>query len=279
MLRGDFCRRLLSISPVVEGSQTADVHIEHFKRVLDVYNKTTSMILFVVGDNCTTNRSIANKLSVPLVGCASHRLNLAVQAYLKQYEQELDELNALMVQLRHPNNSAELAKFTDLRPIKRNTTRWSSTREMVSRYIEIRSDIRKVEAVEDFIPTAFIHRKLVALNEDLCVFDSVCKKLQDEETSMADTRLLFTSLLDRYPDLGTHLSPTSKIVHSPNFENAAIKIPPTSNACERLFSQTKLILTPQRGRLADVNFEALTFLRANLDMWNASTLVDADSSD
>ncbi|ETI42587.1 hypothetical protein F443_12267 [Phytophthora nicotianae P1569] len=38
----------------------------------------------------------------------------------------------------------------------------------------------------------------------------------------------------------------------------------TSNACERLFAQTGLILTPQRGRLANANFEALTFLRANL---------------
>ncbi|ETK94621.1 hypothetical protein L915_02364 [Phytophthora nicotianae] len=145
--------------------------------------------------------------------------------------------------------------------------------------------------------------------------------LQDEETSMADNRQLFNSLLDRYSDLDTHLNPSSKIVQSPNFENAAIKVAngaplraaeakpvakfkrkrdrapdfamtillegsaarrtgqssvvyklaadegsATSNACERLFAQTGLILTPQRGRLANANFEALTFLRANLGM-------------
>ncbi|KAG6956056.1 hypothetical protein JG688_00011596 [Phytophthora aleatoria] len=105
---------------------------------------------------------------------ALHRLNLAVQSSLKSYETELDQVNTLMVQLRQPNNSAELAKFTDLRPVKRNATRWSSTREMLERYIRIRSDIRKVEAVEDYVPSASAHRNLAALDPDLRVFDSVC---------------------------------------------------------------------------------------------------------
>ncbi|KAF1777846.1 hypothetical protein GQ600_18962 [Phytophthora cactorum] len=48
-----------------------------FDCVLDVYNKTLDMVAFIVGDNCSTNQSITTKLDVPLVGCASHRFNLA----------------------------------------------------------------------------------------------------------------------------------------------------------------------------------------------------------
>ncbi|KAF1780824.1 Ankyrin repeat-containing domain [Phytophthora cactorum] len=40
---------------------------------------------------------------------------------------------------------------------------------------------------------------------------------------MADTRLLFSSLLERYPEMDIHLDPASTIVHSPTFEKAAIK--------------------------------------------------------
>ncbi|RAW19997.1 hypothetical protein PC110_g23561, partial [Phytophthora cactorum] len=32
------------------------------------------------------------------------------------------------------------------------------------------------------------------------------------------------------------------------------KLPPTSNSCERLFSQAKLVLTPQRATMLPVNF-------------------------
>eukprot|EP00644_Phytophthora_capsici_P010759 jgi/Phyca11/104645/e_gw1.9.920.1 len=57
-----------------------------FKNILDVYNKTEDMVGFLVGDNCSTNQSIATKMGVPLVGCASHRFNLAVGKYLAPHE-------------------------------------------------------------------------------------------------------------------------------------------------------------------------------------------------
>ncbi|KAG6962595.1 hypothetical protein JG688_00008523 [Phytophthora aleatoria] len=68
-----------------DGSQDADAHIKLFDCMLDVYNKTLDMVAFIVGDNCSTNQSIATKLDVPLVGCASHRFNLAVNKYLAEY--------------------------------------------------------------------------------------------------------------------------------------------------------------------------------------------------
>ncbi|KAG4225323.1 hypothetical protein PC116_g26243 [Phytophthora cactorum] len=60
--------------------------------------------------------------------------------------------------------------------------------------------------------------------EDLRIFDSMCKKLQDDRTTMAEARLLFISLLEKYPTMEGRLEPASKIVHSPRCESAAIKV-------------------------------------------------------
>ncbi|ETP39963.1 hypothetical protein F442_12610 [Phytophthora nicotianae P10297] len=107
-----------------EDGQSADAHIEMIDNVLGVYEKNRAMLRFVVGDNCPTNKDIATRLKVPLIGCASHRFNLAVCEYLAEYEDLIAEVQALCIQLRHPNNSAALAAFTGLKPLKANVTRW-----------------------------------------------------------------------------------------------------------------------------------------------------------
>ncbi|KAE9360430.1 hypothetical protein PF008_g1816 [Phytophthora fragariae] len=44
-------------------------------------------------------------------------------------------------------------------------------------------------------------------------------------------------------------------------------VPPTSNICERLFSQSNLVLSDQRRALRPATLEMLVFLRANRDLW------------
>ncbi|KAJ8558998.1 hypothetical protein ON010_g8451 [Phytophthora cinnamomi] len=320
--RGKLRVPLLGLSPLEDGTQTADAHIKLFENILDVYNKTNDMVGSMVGDNCATNQSIATKMGIPLVGCASHRFNLTVNKFLEPYGDLLDEVNNLMVELRRENNRAELKQYTDLTPIKGNVTRWSSTFTMVQRYIRIRAEIKKVDAVEEMVPTGGKHRKLVALFEHLKKFESICKQLQREDTSMREVRVMFDAVIAYYPVMSEHLKSTAKIVHTPAFETVVVKVlagsvlssaeiaalkrfeqtqsigkkrkereedyatvllqgkgkrkheariatymplvkmvPPTSNTVERLFSQCKLVLTPQRRSMLPANFEQLTFLR------------------
>uniref|UniRef100_H3GUY7 Uncharacterized protein n=1 Tax=Phytophthora ramorum TaxID=164328 RepID=H3GUY7_PHYRM len=297
---------LLGLPPLTDGTHTADAHAQLFENVLDVYHKTNDMVGFLVGDNCNTNQCIANKMGIPLVGCASHRFNLAVNKFLAPYESLLGEVNDLMVALRQENNFAELKKHTELLPVKRNVTRWSSTFTMVQRYI--RSDIQKVEAVEELIPT--------------------------------EVRLLFDALVAEYPVMAEHLKATARIVHTPAFESGIVHlisghglssaeaeahkpfekrsstrkkrkdrdedyaslllrsggkraradtttdylplvklIPPTSNKVERLLSQCKLVMTPQRRCIPPANFEQLSFLRANRSMWDLITVASVCEKD
>eukprot|EP00644_Phytophthora_capsici_P017641 jgi/Phyca11/120718/e_gw1.42.264.1 len=90
---------------MAEDGQSADAHIEMIDNVLGVYETNREMLRFVVGDNCPTNKAIATRIKVPLIGCASHRFNLAVCEYLTEYEDLVAEVQALCIQLRHPNTA------------------------------------------------------------------------------------------------------------------------------------------------------------------------------
>ncbi|KAE8998011.1 hypothetical protein PR002_g18872 [Phytophthora rubi] len=324
---GEVRVQLLAVSPLEEGSQDADAHIKLVDGVLDVYNKKLDMVAFIVGDNCATNQSVATKLGVPLVGCASHRFNLAVNRFLADSEPLLTQVNTLMSKLSQANNFAQLAKATSLHPIKRNITRWSSNFEMLQRYERIRPQIKTVEAVEELIPTGASHRKLLELLQHMKKFESVTKKLQGDGIDLADVRLLLsppprlctllieaavvkaingcalssaekaavkrfeepkrgTKRKERAEDYATQIlragpskrSKTGGRSDGTIYSSLLKQLPPTSNACERLFSQCKRVLTPQRTSMLPANFELIMFLRANRNMWGVTTLADVGSN-
>ncbi|KAG2800053.1 hypothetical protein PC129_g17089 [Phytophthora cactorum] len=271
---GQLRRTLLVMSPPDERSRDGDAHIALLRNVLAVYNKTIDVILFLVADNCSTNHSIANKLGIPLVGCASHRFNLAVKKFLTEHEDLLHQVNNLMLQLHQQKNGAELFMLTPLRPKKRNVTRWSSTYNPVQGYGAIRPQSRLVEAVEDLVPSTGDHKKLVGLLKHLEKLDSVCKRLQCETTTMSETfRGKRKERQDSYAAQiiqqgGAKRRQVERAVYSP----LATPVPPTLNTCERFFTECKMILTPQRSCMLLAHFEMLMFLRANNDMWDVTSL-------
>ncbi|KAG3086359.1 hypothetical protein PI125_g18948 [Phytophthora idaei] len=131
---------------------SAEAYLEMIDAVFELYNKDSAMIMFIVADNCATNQAIATRLGVPLIGCASHRFNLAVCRYLEDYKPLIDQVQTLCIHLRYTNNAAELARHTHYKPLKSNATRWSSTYQMLARYVKISDAIKMVAAVEDLLP-------------------------------------------------------------------------------------------------------------------------------
>ena len=81
---------MLSIKPLladgVQGMRAAD-HIEHIEKVLESYGKKMDNILCLVGDNCSVNKSMSRILDIPLIGCASHKFNLAVREWITNQPQ------------------------------------------------------------------------------------------------------------------------------------------------------------------------------------------------
>lgn len=74
---------LLGFSPLLtEDSYTSENHKDLIEFVLDVFGNTLSNVICLIGDNCNVNKSLSDLCGIPLVGCACHRLNLAIQEYL-----------------------------------------------------------------------------------------------------------------------------------------------------------------------------------------------------
>ena len=63
------------------------------------------------------------KRQVPLIGCASHRLNLACQEFYADKMDLIEKVDFLMKDLKTLKNSAKLRKYTQEKPERRNATR------------------------------------------------------------------------------------------------------------------------------------------------------------
>ena len=148
---------LLAFSPLIdESSYTTDSHIAFLEFVLNVYDKSIQNVKFLVCDNENLNKSISRKLNVPMIGCASHRLNLAVKAALIDAQEEMDLVMKLMKKFLSLKQSAKLRKATNLRPVLRNETRWSSAYSMLQRYFDIQHFVDKTDPeLLQLLPTQY----------------------------------------------------------------------------------------------------------------------------
>ena len=129
---------LLAFSPLIDATDfTSEKQAEFIKWNLSVFNKSVSNLIFMIGDNCSTNVKIAQDLKLPFIGCASHRLKLAVKFYIEKEEHIVRKIHELMKKLSTLKNRGALRKKTPLCPILRNVTRWSSTYCMIERYLRL----------------------------------------------------------------------------------------------------------------------------------------------
>ncbi|POM64142.1 Hypothetical protein PHPALM_20371 [Phytophthora palmivora] len=220
-------RPLLAMAPILEPPEpdaddtvivhNAEAHRDAFILILTVFGKKIDQVIFLVSDNCPLNKKLARLLNVPLVGCASHRLNLAVSILTKPMEDVLDKIQKLMVRLRTLNQSAKLRFKTNLRPTLRQDTRWGSSFKMLTRYFELLEFIdRDDEILIDFIPSPSENKKLKMLLETIMYRVGL--------HGLANGQSLFDALLAKKPDLKRYLGATGSIVANPEFEAACVKI-------------------------------------------------------
>ena len=58
------------------------------------------MLFFLLPDNENRNKAIANKFGIPMIGFASHRLNLCDKKLQSRYSNELQMVQMMMKKLR-----------------------------------------------------------------------------------------------------------------------------------------------------------------------------------
>ena len=173
--------------------------------------------------------------------CSSYRLcftrlNLAVNEYVKPNKELIEKVNLLMNKLKKLKNAGKLRAYTNLRPVQKNETRWNSLYEMFKRYSELREYLSKSDFAEDpllvdTIPSPRENANIVTLSYNLAKCNSIQLALQKEETTLAETRALFASLINEYPVMAKYISQNSAIVHSKDFESAIFKIQDEKYGC------------------------------------------------
>ncbi|ETL28288.1 hypothetical protein L917_18140 [Phytophthora nicotianae] len=240
---------------------------------LSRYNKPWEAVHFMVADNCSVNQYIGSREGgLPMVGCASHRFNLAVTDYLTSYEALLSKIHALMTKLRTIKGEPFFVELPTCRPSI------------------------------DMIPGGRV--PMQSYNEVLADFEGVTKTLQRSTLTLSGVRRLFRpgvptrkeqlSAAERADfrrtgrDVTEETSPTQaaqlslvqqafkkrKVSKRSLYADVAF-IPPTSNECERFFSSVKLVYSDLRKRLDVSTLEVLMFLMYNSDLWDVYTIESA----
>ena len=218
---------LLAFSTFDDGStQSATAHVEFLDFVLEVFGQDMNNVVALIADNCNTNRLIAEILDKPLLGCNSHRFNIAVVEFMSCHNGLINKISILMSKLRFPVAAAKLRKHTELRALGANRTRWSSTFVMLNRYLQIRQFIGllHISGIEELMLTPTEEKEAEKLCQMLSDFDSVTKALQSNTVTLSEVRVLFDSIITAYPSTIGRLSTNSPIVSNPDFEKGIVKI-------------------------------------------------------
>ncbi|ETI29817.1 hypothetical protein F443_23062 [Phytophthora nicotianae P1569] len=165
-------------------------------------------------------------MGIHLVGCASHRLNLAVRTLLEPHEANMEQVQSPMKRLRTLTQAAKLRLKTSLRSKLRQETRWGSTYTLLARYFDLREFISADdEDLAELMPSPAANRRLKALLLELADVESVSMKFQSVELNLLDVRDLLDGLLEVMPSFHRYfLAPNADIVAAPEFESAVIKI-------------------------------------------------------
>ncbi|KAE9199324.1 hypothetical protein PF004_g19300 [Phytophthora fragariae] len=157
------------------------------------------------------------------------------------------------------------------------------------------------------MPTRREENKLKGLLEELKAFESSSKNLQSADgLSLLDVRDIFDALIAEHPGVLDYLGSDAAIVQQPEFEDACVTcsdgargqetwfcrpsaeeaqtaaceypelkvVPPTSNMCERFFSQVKYVLGSHRQGLLPINLEMILFLKVYRHLWSGKTVAD-----
>lgn len=95
-----------------------------FKITLQLYKKLLSHVVCFIGDNCKVNNRSARLCDLTMVGCASHRFNLAVVDIVSRNNTIIVKFRNVMVILRKIITAAKLREQSKLKAVLGFPTLW-----------------------------------------------------------------------------------------------------------------------------------------------------------
>lgn len=150
--------------------------------------------------------------------------------FLVAHEPVLDRIHALMKRLNTIKGGAILRTVSQLAPVQRNDTRWSSVYAMVDRYMRLKPSLRHLDhgtisehGLDEFLLTRRETEAARALLIDLEHMKGVTKTLQKSTITLSDVRRLFDRVLVAFPELMNRLASSAPIVNFVSLENGIVK--------------------------------------------------------
>ena len=270
---------LLSIRPLladgIEGMTAAD-HLLHISRVLAIYGKDTTNVICFVGDNCNVNQSIARTMKIPLIGCASHKFNLAVKRWIKEQPQLTDIIEKVAAVMKKASTlkvAAKLKKSTKYATVRENDTRWSSTFHMVRRYFKIQPQLNALVELLQLLPTPVEVDTLSRGFKSLKNFDAITVLLQRDGIPFVEVRNIFNVLIEDFPEMEHHLGERSSLVVDPDFEVGIMRISRGMPLTREQQNAVKNLVKPDTPEVADIDSDDLNDAEEDVDESYASQVV------
>jgi hypothetical protein len=252
---------MLSMKPLLADGvvgMTALDHISHISKVLEKYGKTMRDVMCLAADNCSVNQAMARLLHIPLLGCASHKFNLAVRRWIDEQPElsevikkvsvtsyllllsppetnptfccssslllHMPQVQRLMKKVSSLKAASQLRLLTKYCPIIENKTRWSSTYQMIRRFLRIQNELSSVVEILSFLPNHLEVDLLQRGFEEMKKFDSITVMLQREGMSFVESRQIFDLFLEDFPTFKHYLADDAKIVEDKLFESSVMAI-------------------------------------------------------
>jgi hypothetical protein len=228
---------------------TAEDIGDYLYDVLEDYGRNYGNLEFLCGDNAYVNGRLCRliekwlfdtkniKRHIPLIGCACHRLNLAVKTLFADKTENgnlVKKVHKLMVDLCTLKNSFKLGAKTSLCAEVENDTRWGSTYKMLLKYLKLAPILNQCNFSRNtkaLFPSEVEKDKI----KDLCDMLEQCQMcsafLQNEDSSLVTlqtTRIALDELIEKFggnfPDFAEKLKADADVVYSTSFESAVVKV-------------------------------------------------------
>ncbi|OWZ23187.1 hypothetical protein PHMEG_0001960 [Phytophthora megakarya] len=190
------------------------------KQTFSVYGKSLNDVVALIYDNCSTNKATANLLSINLLGCSCHKLNLAIGRLIESQPELAKAFDSLKSKHLKVGSGARGIDLTCGCPSQRHTVAFKLRDG--KKVFEIEMELRQLPELE--MPRQSDFRSLRVFTPTLAKFASVMIGLQNHGLSIASARGTLIEILEDFPELRHYLAQDAGIVHNPAFESALGKV-------------------------------------------------------
>jgi hypothetical protein len=136
----------------------------------------------------------------------------------------MHQVQKLMKKMSSLKAASQLRLLTKYCPIIENKTRWSSTYQMIRRFLLIQNELSSVVELLSFLPNHLEVDLLQRSFEEMKKFDSITVMLQREGMSFVESRQIFDLFLQDFPTFKHYLADDANIVEDKLFESSVMAI-------------------------------------------------------